>query len=269
MATPGKKSGTRVTDAAPTAAPAGPPGTDGTDGDQDVATKKSPWQTATVVGIREETKRAKTFRFALPAPAERLAGQHYVIRLMAPDGYTAQRSYSVANPPDGSNEIDLTIERLEDGEVSMFMHDDVAVGDELEVRGPIGRWFVWEGTTPAVLVGGGSGVVPLMAMLRLARKLGRPELLRLLVSVRAPGDLYYSDELPGPESAVVFTRSAPPGTQRPVGHLAAADLAPLVRPGVTAYVCGSSGFADAASYLLVDLGVPAAQVRVERFGPSG
>jgi ferredoxin-NADP reductase len=258
-----------VTDGPPTGAPAVTPATDGTDGDLDAATKKIPWQTATVIGIRRETERAKTFRFALPGPAQRVAGQHYIIRLMAPDGYTAQRSYSVANSPDGSNEIDLTIERLEDGEVSMFMHDEVAVGDELEVRGPIGRWFVWEGTTPAVLVGGGSGVVPLMAMLRLARKLGRPELLRLIVSVRTPADLYYSDELPGPESTVVFTRSAPAGAQRPVGHLTTADLAPSVRPGATAYVCGSSGFADAASYMLVDLGVPAAQVRVERFGPTG
>ncbi len=112
--------------------------TDGDGGDEDPTAKKSPWQTATVIGIRPETERAKTFRFALPQPTDRLAGQHYVIRLMAPDGYTAQRSYSVANPPDGSNEIDLTIERLEGGEVSMFMHDDVAVGDELEVRGPSG-----------------------------------------------------------------------------------------------------------------------------------
>ncbi len=224
---------------------------------------------ATVTGIRSETARAKTFRFALPQPAERLAGQHYVIRLMAPDGYTAQRSYSVANPPDGSNEIDLTIERLDGGEVSMFMHDDVMVGDELELRGPIGLYFVWGGTTPALLVGGGSGVVPLMAMLRLARKLGQPELVRLVVSVRSPADLYYSDELPGPESTVVYTRSAPPGTQRPVGHLNGDDLKPCLRPGATAYVCGSSGFADAASYVLVGLGVPTEQVRVERFGATG
>lgn len=243
--------------------------TDGEEGDGEVGAKKNPWQTATVIGIRPETVRAKTFRFSLPQPTDRLAGQHYVIRLMAPDGYTAQRSYSVANPPDGSNEIDLTIERLEGGEVSMFMHDDVAVGDELEVRGPIGRWFVWEGTAPALLVGGGSGVVPLMAMLRLARKLGRAELLRLVVSVRTPADLYYSDELPGPESSVIYTRSAPPGTERQVGRLSAGDLKPYVKPGATAFVCGSSGFADAASYTLVDLGVPTGQVRVERFGPTG
>ena len=198
MATPGSRSVTRVTDGAPVDAPAG--------GEVEAPTNKSPWQVAKVTGIRPETPRAKTFRFTLPEPPDRLAGQHFVIRLMAPDGYTAQRSYSVAIAPDGSNEIDLTIERLEGGEVSMFMHDEVVVGDELEVRGPIGRWFVWDGESPALLVGGGSGVVPLMAMLRLARKLGRSELVRLVVSVRTPGDLYYSDELPGPESTVVFTR---------------------------------------------------------------
>ena len=240
-----------------------------TDEETDLAAQRTPWQVATVVEIRPETAHAKTFRFALTEPAERLAGQHYVVRLTAPDGYTAQRSYSVASPPDGSDQIELTVERLEGGEVSMFLHDDVVVGDELEVRGPIGRWFVWEGKTPAVLVGGGSGVVPLMAMLRLARQLGRADLVRLVVSVRSPGDLYYSHELPGPESTVVFTRAAPPGAPRPAGRLTPADLEPLVRRDETAYVCGSAGFADAASYMLVDLGVPTAKVRVERFGPTG
>ncbi len=240
-----------------------------TDEETDLAAQRTPWQVATVVEIRPETAHAKTFRFALTEPAERLAGQHYVVRLTAPDGYTAQRSYSVASPPDGSDQIELTVERLEGGEVSMFLHDDVVVGDELEVRGPIGRWFVWEGKTPAVLVGGGSGVVPLMAMLRLARQLGRADLVRLVVSVRSPGDLYYSHELPGPESTVVFTRAAPPGAPRPAGRLTPADLEPLVRRDETAYVCGSAGFADAASYMLVDLGVPTTKVRVERFGPTG
>jgi ferredoxin-NADP reductase len=234
----------------------------------ELATQRTPWQTATVVEIRPETARAKTFRFALTDPAERLAGQHYVLRLTAPDGYTAQRSYSVASPPDGSNEIELTVERLEGGEVSMFLHDDVVVGDELEMRGPIGRWFVWEGKTPAVLVGGGSGVVPLMAMLRLARQLAQPDLVRLVVSVRTADDLYYSHELPGPQSTVVYTRAAPPGAQRPAGRLTPADLKPNIRPDETAYICGSAGFADAASYMLVDLGVPTVKVRVERFGPT-
>jgi ferredoxin-NADP reductase len=234
-----------------------------------LAARRSPWETATVTAIRRETARAKTFRFELPEPSGRLAGQHYILRLTAPDGYTAQRSYSVASAPDGSNEIELTVERLEGGEVSMFLHDDVVVGDELELRGPIGRWFVWDGTRPALLVGGGSGVVPLMAMLRLARRLGRAELVRLVVSVRSPADLYYSDELPGPESTVVYTRLAPPGSPRPAGRVTPTDLQRLIRPGATAYVCGSAGFADAASYMLVDQGVPTGQIRVERFGPTG
>jgi ferredoxin-NADP reductase len=243
--------------------------TPGADSEVDVAPQRTPWQMATVTEIRPETTRAKSFRFALSEPAPRLAGQHYVVRLTAPDGYSAQRSYSVASAPDGSNEIELTVERLDGGEVSTFLHDDLMVGDEIELRGPIGRWFVWEGTTPALLVGGGSGVVPLMAMLRLARKLGRPELVRLVVSVRAPADLYYSDELPGPESTVLYTRADPPDWPRPAGRLTPDDLEPLVRPGEMGYVCGSAGFADAASHMLVDLGVPTGQVRVERFGPTG
>ena len=139
------------------------------------------------------------------------------MRLTAPDGYTASRSYSVASPPDGSNELELTVERLEDGEVSTFLHDVVEVGDELEVRGPIGGWFVWDGDAPALLVGGGSGVVPLMAMLRLAARTGRADLVRLVVSVRTPDDLYYADELPGPETTIVYTREAPGPSARPPG----------------------------------------------------
>jgi ferredoxin-NADP reductase len=227
------------------------------------------WQTATVVAIRDETPRAKTFRLALPNASPHRAGQHYVVRLTAPDGYTASRSYSVASAPDGSSEFELTVERLEDGEVSTFLHDVVVPGDELEVRGPIGGWFVWDGATPAVLVGGGSGLVPLMAMLRLARQSGRSDLVRLVVSVRTPDDLYYADELPGPETTVAYTRRAPDGVSRPVGRLARADVAPALLPDATAYVCGSAGFADAASELLVDAGVAVDRIRVERFGPTG
>jgi ferredoxin-NADP reductase len=130
------------------------------------------WQSATVVQIRRETATAKTFRLELAEHSDHLAGQHYVLRLTAPDGYTASRSYSVASAPDGSNEIELTVERLPEGEVSSFLHDEVVVGDELEVRGPIGGWFVWRGDGPALLLGGGSGVAPLMAMLRLAHRTG-------------------------------------------------------------------------------------------------
>jgi ferredoxin-NADP reductase len=227
------------------------------------------WQTATVVSVTDETPRAKTFRLRLERPSPHRAGQHYVVRLTAPDGYTASRSYSIASAPDGTGEIDLTVERLVEGEVSSFLHDVARPGDELEVRGPIGGWFVWDGDTPALLVGGGSGVVPLMAMLRLARRTGRSELVRLVVSVRAPEDLLYAAELPGPETTVVYTRSAPAGVVRAAGRLTAHDLVPPPGGAVTAYVCGSAGFADAATDLLVASGVPASAIRVERFGPTG
>jgi ferredoxin-NADP reductase len=227
------------------------------------------WRTAKVVGISQETARAKTFRLALPEPSLHRAGQHYVVRLTAPDGYTASRSYSVASAPDGSAEFELTVERLVDGEVSTFLHDEVVVGDDLEVRGPIGGYFVWSGDAPALLVGGGSGVVPLMAMLRFARRNGKADLVRLVVSVRAPEDLYYAGELPGPETTIVYTRVAPPSFTRAPGRLALGDLPPSVADGTTAYVCGSAGFCDAATDLLDAAGVPIARIRVERFGPSG
>ena len=227
------------------------------------------WQTATVVGIRPETARAKTFRLALARPSPHLAGQHYIVRLTAPDGYSAARSYSVASPPDDSGEIELTVEKLEDGEVSSFLHDDVIVGDEIEVRGPIGGWFVWNGDAPAILVGGGSGIVPLMAMLRYARNLGRTDLLHLAVSVRAPDELYYASELDPAEQTIVYTRTTPAGYARPAARIMGDDLKPYVRADLDAYVCGSAGFADAASHMLVDLGVPVHRVRVERFGPTG
>jgi ferredoxin-NADP reductase len=229
----------------------------------------SPWRSARVVSIRDETARAKTFRFALSEPSRHRAGQHYVVRLTAPDGYTASRSYSVATAPDGSTEFELTVERLEGGEVSAFLHDVVEPGDELEVRGPIGGWFVWDGATPALLVGGGSGVVPIMAMLRLARATNRSDLVRVVVSVRAPDDLYYATEIPGPETTIVYTREAPASSSRSPSRLVRGDFAGAILPDATAFVCGSSGFADAASHLVVDLGVPVHRVRVERFGPTG
>jgi ferredoxin-NADP reductase len=228
----------------------------------------TPWTQARVVDIRDETPRAKTFRFARPTPAPHLAGQHYVVRLTAPDGYTAQRSYSIASAPEDPAEFELTVERLEDGEVSSFLHEVVEVGDDLEVRGPIGKWFVWEADTPALLVGGGSGVVPLMSMLRLARRRGRSDLVRLIASVRRRDDLYYADELSGPETLVAYTRDVPGPETRPAGRLSVADLEGAVRPRVTGYICGSTGFCEAASTLLVEAGVPVDDIRVERFGPT-
>jgi ferredoxin-NADP reductase len=233
------------------------------------APRAKSWQNAKVVAIRPETARAKTFRFVLSEPSTHRAGQHYVLRLTAPDGYTAARSYSIASAPDESREFELTVERLDGGEVSMFLHDDATVGDELEIRGPIGGWFVWNGDSPALLIGGGSGVVPLMAMLRLARRTGRSDLVRLVVSVRTPDDLYYADEIVGPETTLIYTRATPPAFSRPPARLSRDDIPQPVTPGVRAYVCGSSGFADAASDVLIGAGIPTERIRVERFGPTG
>ncbi len=227
----------------------------------------TPWQSARLLDVHPETAHAATFRLALSRPVRHAPGQHYVVRLTAPDGYTASRSYSVASAPDDSGEIELTVERLPDGEVSGFLHDVAEPGDDLEVRGPIGGWFVWDGATPAVLVGGGSGVVPLMSMLRHARRIGRTDLLHLVVSVRSPDELYYATEILGPETTVVTTRVALPGSTRPPGRLQAGDLPPIA-PGTTAYVCGSNGFADAATRLLVETGVRVDDIRVERFGAT-
>lgn len=226
------------------------------------------WQQATVVEVLPETPTAKTFRLKLTEPGPHLAGQHYVLRLTAPDGYRAQRSYSVASAP-GGDTIDLTVELLPDGEVSSFLHEVVQVGDELEVRGPIGGYFAWHADVPVLGVGGGSGVVPLMAMLRQARALDRPDLVRLVVSVRNSEQLYYADELPGPESTVVYTRTAPPSFPRPAGRLGTADVAPALDVPRDVYVCGSPAFCDGVTAVLLDAGVPSTRIKVERFGPSG
>ena len=229
------------------------------------------WQIATVSAIRPETQEVSSYTLRLPAWRAHKAGQHYDVRLTAADGYQAQRSYSIASPPSREGEVDLTIERIADGEVSPYFHDVVQVGDHVEVRGPIGGYFVWEPSLggPLLLVAGGSGVVPLMAMLRWARLSGHLDRVRLVVSVRTPADLYYAQELPGPEVTVVHSRVAPPGATRTAGRLTVDDLAPALREGATAYVCGSTGFADAAGELLVDLGQPVDRIRVERFGATG
>ncbi len=232
------------------------------------AVRPGRWQSATVEEVRRETAHAKTFRLALSETTPYLAGQHFIVRLTAPDGYTASRSYSVASAPDGSMRIELTVQRLEDGEVSSYLDEVVQPGDELEVRGPIGGWFVWRGDSPATLVGGGSGIVPLMAMLRLARRSGRSDLVRLVVSVRRREDLYYAQELPGPETTIVFTREVPQSWPRAPGHLEEVDLRPALLEGATAYVCGTSGFADHVTGLLAQLAVPDERIRVERFGPT-
>jgi ferredoxin-NADP reductase len=239
------------------------------------------WQRGEVVEVRRETPTANTLRLWLPDGYPHVPGQHYVVRVTADDGSQASRSYSVASAPelpsgpDGrerkGTHIELTVERLEDGAVSPYLHDEIGVGDQVEVRGPFGGWFVWRGDAPVLLVGGGSGVVPLMAMLRHWRQRGESVPLALVESVRTPDDLFYAGEY-GPETTVIYTRVAPAGEKRPPGRLDAAALAPLVErfapAGAVGYVCGSAGFAEHASQLLVELGFDAGAVRVERFGPS-
>jgi ferredoxin-NADP reductase len=224
------------------------------------------WCTGVVREVRHPTPDSVLLRIEVEGRAEHLPGQHYVFRLTADDGYTASRSYSVASAP-GDPLLEFFVERLDDGEVSTYLADVVEPGDELELRGPIGGWFVWEGEAPAVGVAGGTGVVPLVSMLRHARDLGRRDLVRVLVSARDRATLPYADELS--DQALVLTREAYDG--RPAGRVTAGDLAPVLEatPDADVYVCGSAGFAEAASNLLLELGVPAAAVRVERFGPTG
>ena len=210
--------------------------------------------------------RGVLLRLEVPDRVEHLPGQHYVVRLSAPDGYTAQRSYSVASPPSDPL-LELFVERLDDGEVSTYLADVVEPGDELEVRGPIGGWFAWDGAGPALLVGGGTGVVPLVAMVRHAVATDRLDLLRVAVSARTLAELPYADELLAAGAVVVLTRE--PHGIRPAARLTAVDLLPLWEEGQTAFVCGSSGFAESAGQLLVGLGFAPSSVRVERFGPSG
>src|SRR5436190_6519233 len=161
------------------------------------------WQIATVKEIKQETPQVKTFTLALPAWLEHRAGQHYDVRLTAPDGYQAQRSYSIASEPERAGEIDLTVERLEDGEVSSYMHDVLIESDMVEVRGPIGGYFVWEAALggPLLLVAGGSGVVPLMSMIRHRHAAGSEVATHLLYSSRTPEDIIYAQELEQLQSA--------------------------------------------------------------------
>jgi ferredoxin-NADP reductase len=233
-------------------------------------TRRLVWQKAELVDARRETASARTLVFSGPDWTGYLSGQHVDVRLTAEGGYSAERSYSIA-AADKPRCFELTVQRLPDGEVSPYFVEEMAIGDEIEVRGPIGGWFAWgpETPNPVLLVGGGSGVVPLMAMLRLARRTDRSDLVRLVVSVRSPADLYYAAELPGPETVVVYTRRSPPGASRAPGRLTGDDLPGWPGGAPTAYVCGSTGFADHATNLLLEAGIPARDIRVERFGPTG
>jgi ferredoxin-NADP reductase len=226
------------------------------------------WQIGTVTSIKPETPRVKSFRIGLPMWMPHLPGQHYDVRLTAPDGYRAQRSYSIASSPLDEGEIELTVDRLEDGEVSPYFHDVLVEGDQVEVRGPFASYFVWRGEKPVLLVGGGSGIVPLMAMLRHRRRT-MPELpMRLIYSVRNADDVIYADEL-GDDAMLTFTREPPEGW---TGHRGRIDRELIAQAGIdggTAFVCGSNGFVESASQLLLQAGYDPQRVRTERFGPTG
>jgi ferredoxin-NADP reductase len=225
------------------------------------------WQIATVASIEAQTPRTKSFRLELPMWMPHLPGQHYDVRLTAPDGYTAQRSYSIASSPLDRDAIELTIDRLDDGEVSPYFHDVVVEGDQVEMRGPFASYFVWRGESPVILVGGGSGVVPLMCMLRHARRTGSEAAMRLIYSVRGADDVIYADEV-GDETTLTYTREPPPGWNGHTGRIDSSILAAL-DPMSTAFVCGSNGFVESASRLLLEAGLEPGRIRTERFGPTG
>jgi ferredoxin-NADP reductase len=237
------------------------------------------WRAARVVAVRGESASARTLALDVPDWPGHLPGQHVDVRLTAADGYSAQRSYSVASAPDGT--VELTVERLEDGEVSPYLTQVLRPGDPLELRGPIGGWFVWRpgDPTPVQLLGGGSGVVPLMAMVRARIASGSTTPMRLVYSTRTPDTVLYGGELrrlaerePQVNVALVYTRHAPAGWSGPVGRLDAARLATLAGPSAdrpACFVCGPTGFVEAVADLLVDQGYAPGQIKTERFGPSG
>jgi len=218
-----------------------------------------------VKAIKAETPRVKSFVLGLPMWMPHLPGQHYDVRLTAPDGYTAQRSYSIASSPLDEGTIELTIDRLSDGEVSPYFHDVLVEGDQVEVRGPFASYFVWHGESPVLLMGGGSGVVPLMAMLRHRRRTAPGVDMRLVYSVRTAEDVIYAGEL-GDDAVLTFTREPPAGW---TGHTGRIDASMLEGAHGSAFVCGSNGFVEAATRLLLEHGFDPERVRTERFGPTG
>jgi ferredoxin-NADP reductase len=236
------------------------------------------WQVANVVDVVAETPRVKTIGLEVPDWAGHLAGQHVDVRLTAEDGYQAQRSYSIASAPN-EGRIELTIERLADGEVSPYLADELRPGDGLELRGPIGGYFAWDPSQggPLLLVGGGTGVVPLMAMIRARAVAGSNADATLLFSSRSWDDVVYRDELErlvggGLRVVHTLTRSQPPtwtGYARRVDADMLADVGPSPAGRPRVYVCGSTPFVEAVAQALVQLGHQPHMVRTERFGPTG
>lgn len=242
-------------------------------------TPRLQWQQATIAAIVPQTPRIKSFFFRLPRPFVFVAGQHVDVRLTAPDGYQAQRSYSIASAPQSASDLELAIERLDDGEVSPFFHEVAAVGDEIEMRGPIGGYFQWspDAADPVLLVGGGSGVVPLMSMIRhrAARRSLVP--MALLLSVRTWEDVAFREELlqlasrnDGFHLAIATTRSLPQRLSDYHRRVDAAMMAQVLQhlpaTPTTAYVCGSDPFVEAAAQALIASAVSADVIRTERYG---
>jgi ferredoxin-NADP reductase len=243
--------------------------------------KPADWQDAKVVSIREETRRVKTIGLAVRTWAGHLPGQHVDVRLTAEDGYRAERSYSIASPPEASA-LELTVDRLDDGEVSPFLTLQLKVGDTLELRGPIGGYFVWSAShasNPVLLIAGGSGVVPLMCMLRHRRLSGSSGAAALLYSCRTREDVIYHDELraladsdPRFTLRVNLTRDSSSGWPGQLGRITLPAIRVLLeglggRPDC--FVCGPDGFVEAAAALLIQAGQPRDAIRTERFGPTG
>jgi ferredoxin-NADP reductase len=239
------------------------------------------WRIGTVVALRDETATARTITLEVPEWPGHIAGQHIDVRLTAADGYSAVRSYSIASAPNSERRVELTVERLPDGEVSPYLTLEVAVTDRLELRGPIGGWFVWHThqTEPVQLLAGGSGIVPLMAMIRSRASAGSTAPFRLLYSVREPQTILYCNELQSAsdqEGSVAvtyaYTRVTPKNWQRLPGRIDAALVAQSTWPpdlSPTCYVCGPTAFVEAASNLLTASGNHAKRIKTERFGPTG
>src|SRR5216684_2989601 len=239
------------------------------------------WHSATVVELRDETATARTIALAVRDWPGHIAGQHVDVRLTAPDGYSAVRSYSIASAPNSDGRIEITVERLPNGEVSPYLTKELMVGDDLELRGPIGGWFVWrrDQTEPIQLVAGGSGIVPLMAMIRSRASARSSAPFRLLYSVREPGAAFYRDELQAlsdqDRSVIVtyaYTRVAPKDSPRPPGRIDSTLLATGTWPSdlvSTSYVCGPTSFVESAAGFLSASGNSPDKIRTERFGPTG
>lgn len=232
----------------------------------DVRALETTWTTGRIIEKDLPTPTTVRLRMHVEDRRRHRPGQHYLIRLRAPDDYTAQRSYSIASDEDDPL-VEFLVERLPDGEVSEFLADVAEVGDVLEMRGPIGRWFTWDTTTPALCLVGGTGVVPAVAMVRTARRLGRSDLLRVVATGRSADDLPYAQELTRAGATLVWTRTDT--DERPAGPPTVEELTPLLAGTEIAFVCGSARFAAFAEALLLDCGVPPGAIRVERFGPSG